>query len=527
MIRTPTKKRSPRAPPRAAPVEEEEDEVDASSPPGMAAEDEEDLRSDFFANFDPNAFLAELDAYTTSRGGASAGTSQMSALAPPRPPPPSAPSGSAPVRTPAAAQPAPAPANAQQSSDFYGTAIQILTHILGSSTPLPWLASDTSRPDDPDTPGVWNVGQSPMITSGSSAQGPDLQHLINVLVARLGGSAQPPQHRLREQDLTKLLQSLLHQQQQQQQQAASLFATSPAVTTGEGSRGAQGFADLNLPEEEDEDEDPDFLPLPADAQRSDAAIPSNSAWTKAVQEVVGVQPAPLGVPDLMGSSSSVPALSTSPAKATRTQKRQQLEQGRHEPPAAEANEPPRPPKSRPGRLRIYTEEEAAERKRERNRKYAKRLRSQRRNERLGLTAEQDADRAASPDGGTASPPPSAVHNEMMLSAENRFLRAEVERLQEENARLRGREEMRAYVARLHMRDEEAGIRPRAADRLYDLESPPPRQRKDWPSQEPRPLESWQPPSASPRTDGAYAYWDRLSHAGRAQANWNRPPPGMP
>ena len=210
MIRTPTKKRSPRAPPRAAPVEEEEDEVDASSPPGMAAEDEEDLRSDFFANFDPNAFLAELDAYTTSRGGASAGTSQMSALAPPRPPPPSAPSGSAPVRTPAAAQPAPAPANAQQSSDFYGTAIQILTHILGSSTPLPWLASDTSRPDDPDTPGVWNVGQSPMITSGSSAQGPDLQHLINVLVARLGGSAQPPQHRLREQDLTKLLQSLLH-----------------------------------------------------------------------------------------------------------------------------------------------------------------------------------------------------------------------------------------------------------------------------------------------------------------------------
>ena len=37
---------------------------------------------------------------------------------------------------------------------------------------------------------------------------------------------------------------------------------------------------------------------------------------------------------------------------------------------------------------------------------------------------------------------------LVLEAENRFLRAELERLREENAKLRGREEMRAYAAQL-------------------------------------------------------------------------------
>lgn len=221
---------------------------------------------------------------------------------------------------------------------------------------------------------------------------------------------------------------------EQQQQSPS---TQKAATAAQPS-----FADLNLPEEEDED-DPDFYPLPGDTPQD--ALPSDSAWTRAMHEVVGM---PIPGPSTEGFGQVSPPLS--PAKATRSQKRLQAELAA-----------PLQSKPRPGRTKIYTSEEAAERKRERNRTYAKKQRQKLRRQRLGLTSD-NGDDPGEHEPHEHDPPelPQSYHHALsptasrhvddglMLAAENRILREELERLRDENARLRGREEMRAYVARM-------------------------------------------------------------------------------
>ena len=88
------------------------------------------------------------------------------------------------------------------------------------------------------------------------------------------------------------------------------------------------------------------------------------------------------------------------------------------------------------------------RKRGRNRDYMARQREKKQGEAPSL-----------PPAPAPAPAPAAAPDErLVLEAENRFLRTELERLREENARLRGREEMRAYAARL-------GLDPRAHEAM--------------------------------------------------------------
>ena len=145
------------------------------------------------------------------------------------------------------------------------------------------------------------------------------------------------------------------------------------------------FADLAFPDEEEDD--PDFLPVSSERDGLTAA-PSTTAWTRAMDEVM----------------------------------------------------PTETPKPRRGRPRRYTTEEAVERKRDRNRDYMARQRTTKK-QRAPYTPESSAT-AASVDA------PRDASDRLVLEAENRFLRAELERLREENAKLRGREEMRAYAAQL-------------------------------------------------------------------------------
>ncbi|CCV00782.1 unnamed protein product [Malassezia sympodialis ATCC 42132] len=279
------------------------DDEDGSSSPSALPEEDEDLRSDFLADFDEQTFLAQLD-LLNPRGPPAPPGATAAPIA--EAPPPVAPAGHG--------------AYAPPSSDFYGTAIQILTHILGSSTPYPWLA-DGHTPRADDGPPPWD-----------------------------------PLH----------------------------------------------FADLTFPE--DEDDDPDFLPLSHEADELGA--PSASAWSRAMDEVV-------------------------PTRAKRRD-------------AAAAS----PTKPKRGRPRQYTAEEAMARKRGRNRDYMARQREKKQGEAPSL-----------PPAPAPAPAPAAAPDErLVLEAENRFLRTELERLREENARLRGREEMRAYAARL-------GLDPRAHEAM--------------------------------------------------------------
>ncbi|WFD28166.1 hypothetical protein MNAN1_003172 [Malassezia nana] len=342
---------------RSGPARTRVDDEDNSSSPSAHAEDDEDVRSDFLADFDEQAFLAQLDLLNAQ--GATAPTSAPSA----------------PVEAPreAPAPPGIAPSAVTSSaSDFYGTAIQILTHILGSSTPYPWLSdSSTPRADDP---APWDAHTSHV----------DLPQLMNTLVERLGGQAAPT--RVREQDLTHLLQTLLAQQGAGSGPMVPQTPLAPAAPPSAPpsapmlTQEPRHFADLSFPD--DEEDDPDFLPVPPE---NDA--PSASAWTRAMDEVV-------------------------PARAKR-------------------RESASPTKPKRGRPRQYTEEEAMARKRGRNRDY--------------MARQREKKQAAPPAEQLAPPTPD---DRLVLEAENRFLRAELERLREENAQLRGREEMRAYAARL-------------------------------------------------------------------------------
>lgn len=370
---------------RPEPARARTDEEDGSSSPSALPDDEEDLRSDFLADFDEQAFLAQLDL--------------LNAKGPPAPPGDTV----APIaEAPRAVTPAALETYAPPSSDFYSTAIQILTHILGSSTPYPWLADgSTPRADDGSAAPTWDMASSAHPVSSSQV---DLPQLINTLVERLGGPTPP--RRVREQDLTHLLQTLLAQQgpptmlppdaPTSAPNVPAAAATPPAPPAAATTRPVPQplappqplhFADLTFPEEEEDD--PDFLPLSHESDELTA--PSASAWSRAMEEMV-------------------------PA---RTKKRDAS-----------------PTKPKRGRPRQFTAEEAMARKRGRNRDYMARQREKKQGDTPSL----------------APPPvqaaPSAPEDRLVLEAENRFLRTELERLREENARLRGREEMRAYAARL-------------------------------------------------------------------------------
>ena len=419
--------------PRATRVRAEVDDADVSSP-GFPLDDEE-VRSDFFSTFDPNAFLAELEAYTQHTLPSPSSVNTVQSLNTPNDhiyaqvPQPHV-HQQEPQNHPAPVNP-PTSQQANSQSEFFATAIQILTHILGSSRPYPWITPDTPAAD---------VIQNQLAVSPSYE--PDLQRLINTLIERLGGSSAPTGG-VREQDLTRLLHTLMEQQQQQQQQHQNQQQVPGTPYSKPRETTQTRFAELNLPEEEDDD-DPDFLPLPSDTPQE--TVPSDSAWTRAIHEVIG-----LPLQRTSTAPVSPAALPPSPAKATRLQKRLQAELD--------------VPKTRPGRTKVYTEEEAAERKRARNRTYAKKQRQKLRRQRLGLPSDEDEESgeiginhvppgpitvpAVGPEH--ASPPhpmPQGPSDELVIAAENRFLRAEIERLREENARLRGREEMRAYVARM-------------------------------------------------------------------------------
>ena len=184
-----------------------------------------------------------------------------------------------------------------------------------------------------------------------------MHQLINVLVERLGGSSD---RRVKEQDLTHLLQTLLAQQQKP-----------PAPQPMYPQPTSAHFADLAFPDEEEDD--PDFLPVPSEHDGL-ATAPSTTAWTRAMDEVM----------------------------------------------------PTETPKPRRGRPRRFTTEEAAERKRDRNRDYMARQRTTKK-QRAPYTPESSATGASVDAPGDAS-------DRLVLEAENRFLRAELERLREENAK---------------------------------------------------------------------------------------------
>ncbi|WFD24512.1 hypothetical protein MEQU1_003214 [Malassezia equina] len=366
---------------RPEPARARTDEEDGSSSPSALPDDEEDLRSDFLADFDEQAFLAQLDLLNAKGAPAPPGDTVAPITEAPRTVTPSALGTYAPP-----------------SSDFYSTAIQILTHILGSSTPYPWLAEgSTPRADDGGAAPPWDMASSPHPVSSSQV---DLPQLINTLVERLGGPTPP--RRVREQDLTHLLQTLLAQQgpptmlppdpptsARNVPAAAATPAAPPATATTRpvpqplAPPQPLHFADLTFPEEEEDD--PDFLPLSHESDELTA--PSASAWSRAMEEMV-------------------------PA---RTKK--------HDASSTSLTKPKR------GRPRQFTAEEAMARKRGRNRDYMARQREKKQGEAPSL----------------APPPvhaaPSAPEDRLVLEAENRFLRTELERLREENARLRGREEM--------------------------------------------------------------------------------------
>ncbi|WFD31981.1 hypothetical protein MSPP1_003023 [Malassezia sp. CBS 17886] len=482
--------RSPSMRRKKRPLHDDDDDDEVSSPPGLPAEDEDELRADFFAHFDPQAFLAELDAFTanppplTDAGAASLLPPTQPHVPPPIPPVPAPPARSAPAPAP----PAPAAPGAAPTppSELYSTAIQILTHILGSSTPYPWLATDaTPRPDREDAPRPppWDTGPhalppapppaaepgAPQRPLAAAPDSDDLQHLINTLVVRLGGSAQPTQHRVREQDLTQLLQALMEQERQRPQPVAQPMPRA-------------GIMDLNFSEDEDED-DPDFQPSAPRATH----LPSQSAWSRAMEEMAphtlsGDAHAVGEIPTntLLGGDARfavgpapAPAGHTfSPASASRP--RRAGDGPAYFPPLAGLSGPASPPpgafplsaaspapaagppgassapapllRTRAGRTKIYTAEEAAERKRARNRQYAKQQRLKQKEQRIGVGAAPDT-----PATPSAGPP-----DELVLEAEVRFLRAEMERLREENAQLRGREQMRAYAARSGLDDAPRG-----------------------------------------------------------------------
>jgi len=366
----------------------------------MQSEDEEDVRADFLSEIDQQRFFQQLEVFQAS-----------SRVSPPAAVPETS-RGSVPSKAPATNTGVTtatfvSPANFQSSpnqlsnspcsniprsmdsSEFYSTAIQVLTHVLGSSKPHPWLSDQTlSQGEDPALSHTSTVSWDPKNTLASSPRD-QAGHGIHASIDQFGAS-RSEQMRDKEQDLTQLLQTLLARGPNQTASSESHSQSEPVLAPPV----PMPFADLAFPE--DEDDDPDFMPVPSDRGRNELAMPSATAWTRAMEEMA---------PQESGTSST---------------------------------------KSRRGRPRQFTSEEAAERKRDRNRDYMARLRTLRR-QRRPYTPANSVDSQESSD-------------RLVLEAENRFLRSEIERLQQENAKLRSREELRLYAAQFRMNQDHDGFK---------------------------------------------------------------------
>lgn len=427
---------------RAPRASREEDE-EPSSPVGLPGEDEDALNNEFIASFDQTKFLRELDAYTASYVQNAPKEVQPELVLP---------------SLDTLAQ-LPTDAPTEIPVEFYGQVIQILTFVLGSNPPM--LAESVQTPRHE---AQWDPPDSNELTAADWAT---MHNVVTLIMEHFGSADRAPSTRVSEQELTRLLQKLMAKQQenaQRQIHALRALPTPPSFAYTPGYSGQAHFADLVFPDEEDDD-DPDFQPLHA---------PSESAWTQAMRDLVAT---PLAVGDTP----------ISPAKATRARKRAEAEERGAAPLPSGASpmplhtprpsgpgamhgpspsgvssalpgplaplpgldtslsmslgeplaplEPASPKPRKRGRRAIYTAEESAERRRERNRQHMY-------NRRHGVTAK--------PLPPALPPPPD--QDTLVYEAENKFLRAEIERLRAENARLRGREEMRQYAARMGLPD---------------------------------------------------------------------------
>lgn len=376
------------------------DEASSSSSPSMQSEDEEDVRADFLSEIDQQRFFQQLEVFqASSRVSPPAAVPETSRVSVPS----KAPATNTGVTTATFVSPANFQSSPNQlsnspcsniprsmdSSEFYSTAIQVLTHVLGSSKPHPWLSDQTlSHGEDPALSHTSTVSWDPKNTLASSPRD-QAGHGIHASIDQFGAS-RSEQMRDKEQDLTQLLQTLLARGPNQTASSESHSQSEPVLAPPV----PMPFADLAFPE--DEDDDPDFMPVPSDRGRNELAMPSATAWTRAMEEMA---------PQESGTSST---------------------------------------KSRRGRPRQFTSEEAAERKRDRNRDYMARLRTLRR-QRRPYTPANSVDSQESSD-------------RLVLEAENRFLRSEIERLQQENAKLRSREELRLYAAQFRMNQDHDGFK---------------------------------------------------------------------
>ena len=376
------------------------DEASSSSSPSMQSEDEEDVRADFLSEIDQQRFFQQLEVFqASSRVSPPAAVPETSRVSVPS----KAPATNTGVTTATFVSPANFQSSPNQlsnspcsdiprsmdSSEFYSTAIQVLTHVLGSSKPHPWLSDQTlSHGEDPALSHTSTVSWDPKNTLASSPRD-QAGHGIHASIDQFGAS-RSEQMRDKEQDLTQLLQTLLARGPNQTASSESHSQSEPVLAPPV----PMPFADLAFPE--DEDDDPDFMPVPSDRGRNELAMPSATAWTRAMEEMA---------PQESGTSST---------------------------------------KSRRGRPRQFTTEEAAERKRDRNRDYMARLRTLRRQRRPYTPANSVDSRESS--------------DRLVLEAENRFLRSEIERLQQENAKLRSREELRLYAAQFRMNQDHDGFK---------------------------------------------------------------------
>ena len=376
------------------------DEASSSSSPSMQSEDEEDVRADFLSEIDQQRFFQQLEVFqASSRVSPPAAVPETSRVSVPS----TAPATNTGVTTATFVSPANFQSSPNQlsnsscsnmprsmdSSEFYSTAIQVLTHVLGSSKPHPWLSDQTlSHGEDPALSHTSTVSWDPKNSLASSPRD-HAGHGIHASIDQFGASRSEPM-RDKEQDLTQLLQTLLARGPNQTASSESHPQSEPVLAPPV----PMPFADLAFPE--DEDDDPDFMPVPSDRGRNELAMPSATAWTRAMEEMA---------PQESETSST---------------------------------------KSRRGRPRQFTSEEAAERKRDRNRDYMARLRTLRR-QRRPYTPANSVDSQESSD-------------RLVLEAENRFLRSEIERLQQENAKLRSREELRLYAAQFRMNQDHDGFK---------------------------------------------------------------------
>ncbi|WFD45283.1 hypothetical protein MPSI1_003965 [Malassezia psittaci] len=398
-----------------------QDEELVSSPPMLAGEDEENLLSDFWKDFDQNKFLQELNSYT--HHAQTTHTTNVSNLM--------IPALDSPLKTPGPSDTIVSESLRESPTippEFYGQVIQILTFVLGSNPPM---LADFSEGDR----NAEQLSTSYDHVQDLTAEDWKTMHNVVTLIMEHFGSETPmPSTLVSTQELTRLLQKLMAKQQETQRpKSTTNIVQSPFAYTPTHDVVRQ-FLNTEFTEEEDED-DPEFLPTVDDPTLS-------PAWRQALQDLTSTPLPPLGsTPDTMQQSgkqhgreplnsvqrnvhptlnpTTIPTvLGTNPTATSTTELATALEPMRPEFPDSD--------NARRGRRPMYTAEQARERKRERNRQHMRMKRSSERANNLRSTSEDT----------------------LIRDAEIQFLRQELERLREENARLRGREEMRQYAANM-------------------------------------------------------------------------------